>query len=484
VNETLYRKLSCLAQGIPAKFIDLFAGCGGFSLGFYKAGFLPVGGVELDPHAIESHARNFFPSQVARHCKPFDITKTTPEEVLAHLAPDVDPALAVDVLIGGPPCQAFARIARAKLREQAAHPEAFKYDPRSRLYLRYLDYVRLLQPVALVMENVVDMLNHGGRNLPEEMAEALDLLGYDARYTVLNAVHYGVPQLRERLLLVAIRKELAIEPTFPLPTHWYELPPGYENARLVALRRGRPPRFTVPPAPHPELPRAVTAGQAIGDLPPLTRHLTGEVGRGPTRFDRPLRYRPVRPSDYAKAMRNWSGFESGGEINDHVTRSLPRDYQIFAQMQPGDQYPQAHAIACRLFEDELRRRRAQGERLQEGSREYERLRKQYVPPYALDKFPNKWRKMHRDQPARTLMAHLGRDGYTHIHYDSHQARTISVREAARLQSFPDGFFFAGTMNPAFRQIGNAVPPLLAAALAVRLGEELRRAARSCVSLVL
>jgi DNA (cytosine-5)-methyltransferase 1 len=73
--------------------------------------------------------------------------------------------------------------------------------------------------------------------------------------------------------------------------------------------------------------------------------------------------------------------------------------------------------------------------------------------------------MEADLPARTLLAHLGKDGYSHIHYDSAQARTISVREAARLQSFPDGFVFCGTMNPAFRQIGNAVPPLLALALA-------------------
>lgn len=85
--------------------------------------------------------------------------------------------------------------------------------------------------------------------------------------------------------------------------------------------------------------------------------------------------------------------------------------------------------------------------------------------YDPSKFPNKWRKMEADLPARTLMAHLGKDSYSHIHYDSEQARTISVREAARLQSFPDGFRFCGTMNPAFRQIGNAVPPLLAKALA-------------------
>src|SRR6185295_16850916 len=82
-------------------------------------------------------------------------------------------------------------------------------------------------------------------------------------------------------------------------------------------------------------------------------------------------------------------------------------------------------------------------------------------------------KMWRNEPARTLMAHLGKDSYSHIHYDSYQARTISVREAARLQSFPDGFVFCGTMNPAFRQIGNAVPPLLARAMAALIVTQLQ-----------
>ena len=99
-----------------------------------------------------------------------------------------------------------------------------------------------------------------------------------------------------------------------------------------------------------------------------------------------------------------------------------------------------------------------------------------VPPYRLDTFPNRWWKMRADYPSRTLMAHLGKDCYSHIHYDSAQARTISVREAARLQSFPDGFIFCGTMNPAFRQIGNAVPPLMAYALAMTIKESLLEAA--------
>lgn len=86
-------------------------------------------------------------------------------------------------------------------------------------------------------------------------------------------------------------------------------------------------------------------------------------------------------------------------------------------------------------------------------------------PYDPGKFPNKWWKLRADAPVRTLMAHLGKDSYSHIHFDSEQARTITVREAARLQSFPDGFIFKGSMNPAFKQIGNAVPPLFAYAIA-------------------
>ena len=107
-----------------------------------------------------------------------------------------------------------------------------------------------------------------------------------------------------------------------------------------------------------------------------------------------------------------------------------------------------------------------------GSEAWVELRAACVPPYDPGKFPNKWWKLWKDRPVRTLMAHLGKDGYSHIHYDSAQRRTISVREAARLQSFPDGFLFRGTMNPAFRQIGNAVPPLLAKTLAKNIYDRL------------
>jgi len=165
-------------------------------------------------------------------------------------------------------------------------------------------------------------------------------------------------------------------------------------------------------------------------------------------------------------MRTWQGFPGTSSLNDHVIRYLPRDYALFAVLEPGDEYPEAYQRAQELFATALARLKDQAPN--PGTKAWQELRAAIVPPYDDAKFPNKWRKMEPDQPARTLLAHLGKDGYSHIHYDSTQARTISVREAARLQSFPDGFMFSGTMNPAFRQIGNAVPPLLAKTIATSM----------------
>ena len=209
------------------------------------------------------------------------------------------------------------------------------------------------------------------------------------------------------------------------------------------------------------------------DLPEITAHLDGRARRGARRFTEPVRYRDdVEPSSFGLAMRNWPQFESPGWVTDHVIRSLPRDYETFRRMEAGDQYPEAFRVAETIFHERLAALEASRAN-PIAPRAIAELRARIVPPYDIGKFPNKWRKMEADRPARTLMAHLGKDSYSHIHYDSAQARTISVREAARLQSFPDGFRFSGTMNPAFRQIGNAVPPLLVKAIASGLLAQLK-----------
>ena len=483
MTRAIEQKLARLSAGGQPRVIDLFAGCGGLSLGFRAAGFAVVAAVESDPHAAQTHGHNFHNGE-PEHSRARDVS-SPPEQLVDDLGlGSVDTAF--DVVMGGPPCQAFARVGRPKLREIDDHPAAFIHDPRASLYLDWLFYVEACQPIAVLMENVPDVLNHGGHNIADETCAVLDAMGYTCAYSLLNAAYYGVPQMRERMFLLGYRKELVHPVAFPDPTHWVSLPAGYEGSRAVALRLLRETdtpqptsRYSTPPEARDSLPPAITAIEALGDLPSIDARAqlrSGALRRGARRFDKPIAWDPCREvSAYARLMRTWPGFEAPEELFDHVIRYLPRDYELFARMNVGDQYPEAWRHARDMLAEKLRGLRKRQQVVQKKERQF--LYREYVPPYDVNKFPNKWRKMWPDAPARTLMAHLGKDGYSHIHYDSDQARTISVREAARLQSFPDGFAFCGTMNPAFRQIGNAVPPLMAKALA----DEVMRAFRAAVS---
>lgn len=438
-------KLRRLASGARPRVVDLFSGCGGLSLGFQRAGFEIVAGVERDRHAAASHARNFH-AGASRHAVPRDLTDplTTPATVLQDLGLPGPVAAVVDVVVAGPPCQAFARIGRAKLRALAEDPVAFLHDPRADLHEHWLAWIAELVPLAVLIENVPDMLNQARRNLAQEIAEELDQLGYVARYTLLNAVHYGVPQIRERLFIIALHHSIGREPTFPPPSHRHVLPAGYRHSRTVALRHVTHDLFSSasgwrdPPPVPADAPPAVTTRAALADLAPLCPASDPLARRGARRLDRAVPYRPVRPSGFAGSMRPWPGFEApDGGPRDHVVRHLPRDWPIFARMRPGDEYPAAVAIAESLFAERLRTANADATRPDPASDAWRALRKATVPPYRADSFPNKWWKLDPDLPSRTLMAHLGKDSYSHIHYEDAQARPISVREAARLQPTGD-----------------------------------------------
>ena len=335
------------------------------------------------------------------------------------------------------------------------------------MFTHYLHYVEALAPVAILIENVPDVLNYGGVNIFELICSALGRLGYECRYGLLNAVHFGVPQMRDRAFLLAVTRRAEVIPSLPPATHRWDLPRGYHGTRDVALQALNlfdDCHYTTAP-PGGRLRNAVTAEQAIGDLPRITNHLEGKLKKAPQRLNTPVAVTASPANDFVRLMRRWFGFESDGHVYDHAIRFLPRDYKLFARMMPGDQYPEAYRLAIVMRDEAVARlARERQVSITRGSKEFRALTSEYVPPYDPGKFPNKWRKMEANAPARTVMAHIGKDTYSHIHYDSSQARTISVREAARLQSFPDGFRFVGTMNPAFRQIGNAVPPLLANAV--------------------
>src|ERR1700688_2640433 len=301
-----------MRAGKAPRTLDLFSGCGGLSLGFLAAGFEISGAVEFDPDAAKSHGKNFHPGR-PEHAVARDIIVTDPDHLAADLAlgPVQD---AVDVIVGGPPCQAFARVGRPKLREIDEHPQAFRHDPRARLYQEYLRYVSAFQPLAVLVENVPDVLNHGGQNIAEEIGEVLEEKGYICGYTLLNAAFYGVPQMGERMFLIAYRREFAQRVTFPVPTNWLVLPPGYEGSRQVALKvlNGHLEKahdYIEPPAASPNLPPAVTAEDAIGDLPPIYARqqlASGGLRRGARRFDQALLYdRRRKVSSYAQSMRTW-----------------------------------------------------------------------------------------------------------------------------------------------------------------------------------
>jgi DNA (cytosine-5)-methyltransferase 1 len=464
-----------LAKGGKPRVLDICGGAGGFSLGFKSAGYDLLGAVEFDALAVSTYALNLHKGTsegaLDRLARPRDLSTSAPSLVARDLKLG-RVSESVDVILAGLPCQAFARIGRSKLGSVADDPEAYRTDPRASLYRRFLTYVRAFEPLAIVLENVPDILNHGGHNVPEEISTTLSSWGYRCRYSLLNAAAYGVPQLRERLFLIALHESLGNDPVFPLPTHRVDIPLGYANARRFALKNVdvETSHYVAPPLPVGKLPDAVTVRDAIADLAPIRRGEWRIESGTPSRnvVDRSTYIGGT--SGYARLMRHWRGFASEGSVDAHVVRHTPRDYSLFRDMAHGEQYPEMHRRAVARFMAEVDRLRIARREIGPQSESWAKLQAAMVPPYDPQKFPNKWRKLEPDRPSCTLTAHLGKDAYSHIHYDSDQARTISVREAARLQSFPDGYVFSGAMNSAFRQIGNAVPPLMSQAIAIRLAE--------------
>ncbi|MBZ9991403.1 DNA cytosine methyltransferase [Mesorhizobium sp. BH1-1-5] len=474
-------KIARLHSGAAPRALEICSGCGGLSLGLKTAGFELTAHIEIDSEAAASYALNFGGDHApdSEWAKPRDMESCSASQLVADLELGTFASEAFDVLAAGLPCQAFARIGRSKLRSVAGHDDAFQKDPRAALYRRFLHYVEDTQPLVIIIENVPDILNFGGHNVPEEICETLGEAGYRTGYTILNAAYYGVPQIRERLFIVAIANELGEDPEFPTPLHFLDLPRGYEGSRRVALKHVKSDsRYFHPiPTPNNSAKEAVGVKSALADLPRIVEHSTAPAVIRKRRLSDILPYRQLADgiSAYAIIMRTWPGFETDTGSDGHLVRLTPRDFPIFAKMKYGADYPAARALAQSMFEDEIVRRRMTT--THKDSTAYRDLHANMVPPYDPEKFPNKWWKLDPSKPSRTLTAHMGKDTYSHIHYDSTQKRTVSVREAARLQSFPDGFVFAGAMNAAFRQIGNAVPPLLGLAVAKVLKAQLAATSR-------
>jgi DNA (cytosine-5)-methyltransferase 1 len=444
------------------------------ALGFQAAGARTIGAVEIDAASAQTFRQGFATDSPVVNGGPpnagglaGDITRLDPPRLLEKL-----PALP-DIVIGGPPCQGFSRIGRAKQRSLVAkrdYTSRGARDPgRNELYDRFLDVVLAARPKAFVMENVPGLRDHLGIDMAMRIVEAAERRCeylYNVRYFMLNAAWYGVPQERWRIFFVGLRSDLGPNavPTAPPRTHEVreELPEGTALPEDPRMLWG----LQIPRASRP-LP-TVTALDALGDLPRLVGHLSGQKA---VEQRLPLRR---TPSPWAAALRDWPRRKAVETVSGNWYRWTPRDFRIFERMAHGDRYPRALAIAQELFQEHVGGLRLAGTAPTPGTRKYADLRRAFIPPYRNDAFEDKWSKLRPDAPSWTLTAHLSRDSYSHIHYDSAQARTITVREAARLQSFPDAFEFSGNFGEQFQQIGNAVPPLLARAIAVNLLRQLKQ----------
>jgi DNA (cytosine-5)-methyltransferase 1 len=449
---------------LEPRILDLFAGAGGMALGFHAAGGKCIGAVEVDQAAAFTFEQTFLGEEdlaVFGGPDEGDVNRLPVPDLLSALP---EPPT---VVVGGPPCQGFSRIGRAKQASLLGAKERIRSggvtDPgRNLLYQYFLAVVRHAQPAAFVMENVPGMRAHLGNDFARRIAREAHYLGYNIRYFLLNAAHFGVPQHRWRLFFVGLRSNLGHDtiPKPPVQTHMPASRPigsAFPDDPWMIAGSDLP----VTPSPHP----LVTSREAIGDLPRLKSHL-GDPPEPPKDDVMPLR---GTPSDYARLLREWPGLEGPQLISGNWYRFTPRDFPIFKEMAQGDTYPQAIEIAHSILRSTLA---TMEDPPTPGSREWDKVKANHVPPYRNDAFHDKWRKLIADEPSWTLTAHLSKDTYSHIHYDSRQARTISVREAARLQSFPDGVEFVGNYGEQYSQIGNAVPPLLARAIAAQLFSQL------------
>ncbi len=466
-------------------YLDLFAGAGGLSLGLKAAGFCCVGAVELDDQASSSYRLNF-PDHLSNAPiirlgrEEGDACQLEPLQVRQTLSYAGVGEGELDLLVAGPPCQGFSHIGRSKLDNLASQRGAFQHDRRNSLYLTVTDLVPVLQPRALLIENVPGILSHARVNVAERIAETIEEAGYTCKVAVLNAAWYGVPQTRERIFILGIREDLGIPATFPEPAYAADLTPGHlaGEAWVAKLFTDRA-KLTVLKTPKSETQGAVSVQQAIGDLPHFTRHLEDNYSSKKEAKKKPQEYtgRPI-PGSYDALMRTWDVLPESESICDHYARYTPRDHETFRLMQPGDKYPEAVQVARRRYVEALLRYRSERFVFAGTDRP---ARSDYVPPYPVASFNARWRKLVPDLPSWTITAHLSKDGYSHIHFDDRQARCITPREAARLQSFPDAFRFVGNMGDTFRQIGNAVPPLLARELGSHIARALAEPTGNAVS---
>lgn len=394
-------------------FIDLFAGASGMAEGFIKAGFNPIAHVEMDEQAcntIRTRAAYHYLKRNKRIIQYYDYLKgemstdelysLVPKRIIESVLnveitdDSINPIFdeinrlrknkAIDLIIGGPPCQAYSLLGR--------HQKEIENDPRNKLYIQYGRFLKEFNPNAFVFENVPGMLSANKGKHFKNLKTYFKRLGYQVHFDTLNASDYGVLQARKRIIIVGWKKEND---------------------------------FGFPDIPKVE--KKYTVNDGFSDLPKL---------------------------------------KPGDSLNIAKYESLANEYLDKFDLRNGIDFTTQHIARphnkrdLEIYEHVIKKWNFEGKRMK-----YPDLPLELRTHKNMTSFIDRFKVVNGEGLSHTIVAHIAKDGHYYIHPDIEQCRSLSVREAARLQSFPDDFYFENSRTAAFKQIGNAVPPLMSYAIA-------------------
>lgn len=412
-------------------FIDLFAGAGGLSEGFIQAGFEPIAHVEIEKsacntlktraayHYLKSNKKyktytSYLKGEISRQ----ELYSNVPNEILesvinlpigdennTEIQNLIDKCLGtqkVDLIIGGPPCQAYSLVGRSRSKTK------MEGDPRNYLFIQYAEYLEKYKPKMFVFENVLGLKSAKGGHYLKEMEKIFNKKGYEIKLHTLEAKNFGVLQNRKRIIILGWKKSRKI---------------NIPNLEAIATDCN------------------YLVQDLLNDLPDI------KAGEGADKF---LKYK-TEATNYLKSQSLRNGI-------DILTQHIARPHR--------EQDKEIYKIAVQKWEKKQ-------ERLN-----YNDLPERLKTHQNRTSFFDRFKVVAADLPySQTIVAHIAKDGHYYIHPDSKQNRSLSVREAARLQSFPDDYYFEGekegaNRTAAFKQIGNAVPPLMAKYIAEELSKVL------------
>jgi DNA (cytosine-5)-methyltransferase 1 len=399
--------------------IDLFAGAGGLSEGFIREGYKPVAHVEMNSDACDTLRTRlafhylkkkkllgqysaYLKSEISRDAlwgsipqelytsvMNTEISDLTINNIFQNIDERLDSAK-VDIIIGGPPCQAYSLVGRSR------DPNRMKGDKRNFLFRYYAEFLKRYKPRYFVFENVLGLLTAGNAKYLTEMLELFSEIGYSADFKILNTEDYGVLQKRRRVIIIG--------------------------------RKGKT-KFDFPKIESMEN-KWETKKDLFFDLPFL---------------------QPGQEMAVASYTKNTTGYLEYTSIRnglDFTTQHVARNHN--------ERDLEIYSIAIDRWLDDRHRLK------------YNDLPKRLQTHKNIGAFLDRYKVINPTGHSHTVVAHIAKDGHYYIYPDKKQIRSISVREAARIQSFPDDYFFEGGRSAAFKQIGNAVPPLMAEKIAASL----------------